>query len=939
MKNSQVRFYEETLVIPTYEPGESDVLPPLLPAMCPRGKAVYPYPLQELTGSEKKDVEYRALILENDFLKLTFLPSLGGRMISAFDKIRKREIFFRNPVLKPVMAGLTGAWCGIGVEFNFPGSHSVTSNTPVHCSGECLADGSARITISDREFISGMKWRIRITLKPNSSVIHQESFFFNRTSLPHHGYFWTNAKAPAFPDTEFIFPEKKSGGLIHPPMDITRIIEFTLPFINDVDISKYADVFFQLPLFFRNMRSSSFGIYHREKDEGILHYADCGDLPGRKIWTLGTGDDGRITNHNLTEDGAPNIEIQSGPLPVQTDFFFLKPGQEHCWHEYWIPVHSMGKHLAGNQCFTLSLDGENLLVQCHEKRENVFLELGSEHFEFISEPGQVLTFPAPATLDFVRIESGGFALLEWRRDDVFMSFELEDVSATNTAESYYLQGLYCQELNKPDQADELFRKSLKIDPWYTEALKGLAVNCLKKGNYPAAVGFLRKALYRNRRCSETSYYLGLALLKSGDFTEGCFQLRRARFSTEWRLPATVELIKHHLKRHELLALEELFNEAEIFANEQLLELYAIYLRRLGKDNSHVLKALSRIAPENLLPENSRPAAPDAGKVQFLMELYEDAGCPKDAQAVGSFYAGDHVFLNYFTGQIEKAEKISIAGNFPFSAYAAAKLAALEQEYPQFGKISYYLGVLPAASGDWEQAMKKWRRAESLGVADPALFRNMGLCEWKIHRNLPAAISYYARGFAGITYKYAYEYDMLLDEAGETDKRTDMLNSLPPGIRRNPYIRLRMAKLAFDRQEFEEAIRILESEWFVLCEGKRMTSSIFIEANLALGQKQDNPAKALEYFRKALSYPWNLGVGRSVGCFDMKIKYYILQALREAGETEQWESQRAEYLRECEKFAIDFRELNTIRWESGPVSEDRLLLENQEYYQKIKEFKK
>ena len=292
---------------------------------------------------------------------------------SCVRKFHYPEKYAGNPVLKPVMAGLTGSWCGIGMEFNFPGSHSVTSDRPVSCRTAENPDGSASVTVCDQEMVSGMRWQVEVTLRPDSDAVFIRSTCTNRTALPHSGYWWTNAKVPAYADTELVFPEADGTGVIHPPVDISRITELHLPMVNNTDISHYRDVYFQLPLFFRNLRRSTFGVYHREKGFGLLHHASPGELPGRKIWTLGTGDDGKVTNENLTLDGAGNIEIQAGPLPVQTDFLRLDPGETRTWNEAWLPVADLGKtHLASNADFTVSGDGAGQFrIQCHSSHAPV----------------------------------------------------------------------------------------------------------------------------------------------------------------------------------------------------------------------------------------------------------------------------------------------------------------------------------------------------------------------------------------------------------------------------------------------------------------------------------------------------------------------------------------------------------------------------------------
>ncbi len=61
-----------------------------------RGAIIYPYVMQDHLLREKADRTYKALFLENEYLKVTCLPELGGRLHSVFDKTRKQEMFHCN---------------------------------------------------------------------------------------------------------------------------------------------------------------------------------------------------------------------------------------------------------------------------------------------------------------------------------------------------------------------------------------------------------------------------------------------------------------------------------------------------------------------------------------------------------------------------------------------------------------------------------------------------------------------------------------------------------------------------------------------------------------------------------------------------------------------------------------------------------------------------
>ena len=92
---NSVAIEHTTLALPWYAPGEDDIEPALLAEFTPRRAPVYPYTLREVIQFEKEERVFEALTLENEFLKLTILPELGGRIYSAFDKVHRQEMFYQ----------------------------------------------------------------------------------------------------------------------------------------------------------------------------------------------------------------------------------------------------------------------------------------------------------------------------------------------------------------------------------------------------------------------------------------------------------------------------------------------------------------------------------------------------------------------------------------------------------------------------------------------------------------------------------------------------------------------------------------------------------------------------------------------------------------------------------------------------------------------------
>jgi hypothetical protein len=68
------RVWEAPLVIPTYELNSPNPYPALLDWQRRKWRPVYPYPFLDSLGSEKKDKSWKAVYLENEYLKVTVLP-------------------------------------------------------------------------------------------------------------------------------------------------------------------------------------------------------------------------------------------------------------------------------------------------------------------------------------------------------------------------------------------------------------------------------------------------------------------------------------------------------------------------------------------------------------------------------------------------------------------------------------------------------------------------------------------------------------------------------------------------------------------------------------------------------------------------------------------------------------------------------------------------
>jgi hypothetical protein len=361
--------------------------------------------------------------------------------------------------------------------------------------------------------------------------------------------------------------------------------------------------------------------------------------------------------------------------------------------------------------------------------------------------------------------------------------------------------------------------------------------------------------------------------------------------------------------------------------------------------------------ETCLAESSPPATADkmlspdsildALKLYITCNLYEDVlltikkqFAKYDQTPVMAYF---HSYVLYKLNKaedsrrlFEQAEGVPENGVNPFSSEIYKILKALDALYDGV-KIKYYIGLLLASFDSWQDAKFYWEKALAEGFKSPLVYRCLGLYYWKQEKDLNMAAHYYSAGYnpEAVSYKYIYEMSLVLKELNCVDGRIRMFEQMPESLKKNSFVDLACIQLLFDQKKYEKVIERLGKSRFSLYEGKRVTIDLFINANIKLGEmafRRRNVAKALKYFQAALSYPWNLGVGRSVGCVDMKTKYWICRTLIANKEKDKALKLMNRYLEESETYSFNFKTLKTIRWEEDMAEPAKLVKENR-YYQK------
>lgn len=350
VNTSEVRAWEEDIMLPTYEIGEEEKNPIFLEKRVYQGScgSVYPYPVVEKISDEKKDKQYHALFIENEYIKVMILPELGGRIHMAYDKVKQRHFVYYNQVVKPALVGLTGPWISGGIEFNWPQHHRPSTFLPTDFSIEEHADGSKTIWCNEVERMFRTKGMQGFTLYPGKAYIEINVQIYNRTSFPQTFLWWANPAVVVNDHYHSVFPPDVNAVFDHGKRDVSSFpiatgVYYKQDYSAGVDISKYKNI--PVPTSYMAIKSKYdfVGGYEADVRGGLLHVADHHVSPGKKQWTWGNGDFGQAWDRNLTDEDGPYIELMTGMYTDnQPDFTWLQPYEEKSWKQYFMPYAEVG---------------------------------------------------------------------------------------------------------------------------------------------------------------------------------------------------------------------------------------------------------------------------------------------------------------------------------------------------------------------------------------------------------------------------------------------------------------------------------------------------------------------------------------------------------------------------------------------------------------------
>lgn len=296
--------------------------------------------------------QYQAVVLENRYLQLVFLPELGGRLYQCIVKATGQNIFYQNRVIKPSYWGpLTrdeNWWLAAGgMEWALPvQEHGYDWGVPWAYRTTTSREG-ATIILTSSGGADQVAALITVTLPAESRSFRVQPRLTNRSSQPQALQFWINAalalgSTAVTPNTHFVIPANRAT--VHSSGDSTLPAEhqtISWPVYNGHNLSQYGNWRNWLGVFFPDAAANYFGAYSDETGLGVARIYPPDLAPGRKLFGFGTDFAAR---DEYADDGSQYFELWGGPCRSfwAEDDLLLAAGRSIAWSETWLPFTGLG---------------------------------------------------------------------------------------------------------------------------------------------------------------------------------------------------------------------------------------------------------------------------------------------------------------------------------------------------------------------------------------------------------------------------------------------------------------------------------------------------------------------------------------------------------------------------------------------------------------------
>ncbi|GAB2706417.1 tetratricopeptide (TPR) repeat protein [Microbacterium marinum] len=914
-----VACWADDVEIDTYEPGAPDPYPAFLERRVYQGSSgrVYPLPMTETISHAKRPRLWRAIHLENAYVRLMLLPEIGGRIHIGYDKVAGYDFFYRNNVIKPALVGLAGPWMSGGVEFNWPQHHRPATFLPVDSRIERERDGGVVVWHSDLDPLQRMRGLHGIRLRPGSSLIELDARLHNRTDVPQTFLWWANVAARSHERYQSFFPDDVRFVADHARRAITAFPRADRPYYG-VDYPALAaerpdadriDVYSNIPVptsyMITDTADAFFGGYDHDADAGFVHWADPALSPGKKQWTWGDGPIGRVWDDQLTDTDGPYVELMAGVYTDnQPDFAWLVPGETKTFRQYWYPIHATGPVRQATTDAAVSVSGSRvsaIATSAFDARITITLVDGST-----IDSATPLGPDAPWATEVagevvgVTVRADDRELVAWRQreedaGEPWVATAPPQPTEIDAADELYATAMHLIQYRHPTRSPlPYLGELLRRDPGDIRARTALGAWHLHRGAYTAAREHLEIAVARetrrnlNPRDGEAHALLALVLERLGDAAGADRRWGRAGWNAVWAAPAALGRARIALRAGRPGDALQLAESAASIPEAQRVRVFA--LRALGRDVEarEALDALVAADPLDpvtmLLAGSGTPVDPrtalDAGAEFARVGAWREA-----LEVTATTATGPAGFGNVEpTRRLLRAAWADALGDAGTAATERAAADALDLDGAFPAGLDQYdalvtgaaRGSIAAASllGSWlidagrdADAREALQRAVDGGAADPVTLRNLALATVRAGGDPADAADLYERTLhARVDGRLVLERDLVAQLMGtDAATRLTLIERHRDVIPARDDLSVVHVGLLLDAGHIDEAWAIVTTRTFRAFEGgEGVVLAAYDRAACAVARRLlavGDAAAAVGLLEAGIAAPANLGEGR------------------------------------------------------------------------------
>jgi tetratricopeptide (TPR) repeat protein len=638
---AQVKISEQKWMIPTYDVNPPDKNPMFFKGESYQGasKYIYPYGLNDVIANEKGNKEWKALILENEYIKLCVTPEIGGKLYYGTDKTNGYNFIYKNGVVKPSNIGMLGAWVSGGIEWCVIHHHRASTMLPVDYDLKENGDGSKTIWIGETEPRHRMRWTIGITAYPGKSYYSAEVKIHNPTPYTNTFLYWANVAAHTNKDYQVIFPPSVEVATYHAKNSFTNWPISTEmyngeDFTRGVDISWWVNSINQNSYFAYDLKEDFMGGYDHGKETGTVHIGDHNIVKGAKLWEWGSGEQGQATEGRLTDDSGPYVEIMVGAFSDnQPDYSWIKPYEVKTFKQFWYPVKDIQgfKYANLNGAVNLEKRDDNKVFLGYYSTQKItsariiLRRKGDVVFEKVLEVSPVKAFTVSIKLD------GSFnatdlstEMINTENEEVLVSYQPSEKKTAGklpetvkrpllpkdiqTVEELYLTGSRIQQFYNPTlNASDYYNEALRRDPNDIRTNTAVGNIHIRNWEFNIARSYFSKAIkrltkdYTRPSNCEALYLQGITLKALGLYEDAIDTLYRASWDYAYHSAACLELARISCLKGDFRKALGQVNESlsTNFNNNGAISLKTSILRKLG-DYEGAKTAISEIIKKDPL---------------------------------------------------------------------------------------------------------------------------------------------------------------------------------------------------------------------------------------------------------------------------------------------------------------------------------------------------